>query len=165
MHHLVEPWQFKAAMRRLAGGVTIVATAYQCRKAGLTATAVCSVSAEPPSLLASVNRRAVAHDLIRQSRIFSINILGRADADLAKRFGGQAAPDQADRFAAGAWGVASTGAPILLSSIASFECELLHAFEMSTHTIFVGCVVATHESGSPEPLLYADGNYARLATL
>ncbi|WP_299452255.1 flavin reductase family protein [uncultured Pigmentiphaga sp.] len=48
-------------MRRIPSAVAIASTSYDRERRGLTATAVCSVSAEPPQLLACVNKQVRAH--------------------------------------------------------------------------------------------------------
>lgn len=156
------PETFRRGMRQLAAGVTIVAAAHHGERRGLTATAVCSLSLEPPMLLACVNRSATAHGIIRAGRCFSVNVLARTDRPLANRF---AAPETtgAARFAAGSWTTLKTGAPILQTALASFDCELAREVEVGTHSIFIGVVVAVTVNPGRPPLLYANGSYGGLA--
>ena len=76
-------------MRHLAAGVTLVTTAGGGSRAGLTATAVCSVSAEPPQLLACVNREAEAHRLLLATGHLAVNLLSAGQHELADRFAGR----------------------------------------------------------------------------
>ncbi|WP_246812333.1 flavin reductase family protein [Microvirga sp.] len=71
-------------MRPLAGGVTIIATEHEGRRTGLAATAVCSVSADPPTVLICINAGASAHEPIRESGRFSVNLLARGQDDIAR---------------------------------------------------------------------------------
>lgn len=152
----IEPELFKTGMRRLAAGVTIITTIADGQRRGLTATAVCSVSAAPPTLLCCVNRQGSAHDAILSSGLFAINVLTAADHALAERFGGAELGEA--RFSQGDWGVLDTGAPILKSAFVGFDCRLVQTFDGASHTIFLGEVVAQSVSDG-EPLCYLGGSY------
>src|SRR5260221_14628000 len=117
----IDPELFKAGMRQLASGVTIIATRLGDQRRGLTATAVCSVSADPPTLLCCVNRQSTPHDMIQAAGCFSINVLAVDDAELAARFAGGESGES--RFETGSWGKLGAGAPILESALASFDCQ------------------------------------------
>jgi flavin reductase (DIM6/NTAB) family NADH-FMN oxidoreductase RutF len=155
--------QFKAGMRRLGAGVTIVTSFDGKSRAGLTATAVCSLSAEPPQLLVCVNRQALPNAVIARAKRFCVNVLASGQKSLAMRFAGATGHQGEDRFAKGRWGVLATGAPILDGALASFDCELARAIPAGTHTIFIGRVVAVASRKGGKALLYADGAFAGLA--
>lgn len=149
---------FRKGMRQLAGGVTLITTRCRGIRGGLTATAVCSVSALPPQLLICVNKEASAHDLIRDSGIFCVNVLGTTHLKIAGRFAGQDGIEGDERFQDREWDSLATGAPILPTALASFDCRVSHRIEVDTHTIYIGGIeaVAVHEG---KPLMYADGQF------
>jgi flavin reductase (DIM6/NTAB) family NADH-FMN oxidoreductase RutF len=149
-----DPEAFKAAMRRFASGVTVVTTTLEGKPKGFTATAFCSVSAEPPMVLVCVNRRARSHSVIAQAGYFCVNILAREQEDLSVRFSSRAD----DPFAGVAHHIANTGAPVLNGSLAFFDCTLNEELSVETHTIFIGKVVAC-ASSEGKPLGYYDGSY------
>lgn len=150
--------KFKLGMRRLASGVTLITTVIGEQRHGLVATAVSSLSADPPSLLACVNRSASAHAPIRTSGIFCVNVLSAAQKDHAARFSSSRERDQ--RFQDGDWRVMKTGAPALEGSLASFDCELRQLYEYESHTIFIGEIVDVELwAVSIQPLVYMDGTY------
>lgn len=151
---------FKQAMRRLAAGVTIVTTRHGQVRGGLTATAVCSLSIEPPQLLVCVNRSAAAHALIAEGENLCVNLLAHKHHSLAARFAGQTGILGADRFDEGRWGQLKTGAPVLEDALASFDCVVSEKVAASTHTIFIGRVVDVHLRANGRPLLYAGGAWA-----
>lgn len=157
----VDPEAFKQGMRQLTAGVTIVTTAIGGRRIGLTATAVCSLSVEPPTLLACVDREAAAHDPALQSRVFCVNVLARGHEALAALFADNAR--LAERFETGTWGTLETGAPVLLDSLASFDCILGQTMRADTHTVLVGRVQAVRNDPSLAPLLYSRGRYGAFA--
>jgi flavin reductase (NADH)/flavin reductase len=156
---------FKAGMRHLAGHVCLITTAQpDGTRSGLTATAVCSVSASPPTLLCCVNRRSASYAAIRAAGIFAVNVLSFDDRELAGRFsGGIGGPA---RFDLGLWGRLETGAPVLDSALVGFDCRLVQAVEAATHGIFFGEIQAARVSTARRrPLLYAHGVYGRFASL
>jgi flavin reductase (DIM6/NTAB) family NADH-FMN oxidoreductase RutF len=149
-------------MRRLATGVTIVTTRHGDVLAGLTATSVCSLTAEPPRLIACINRDADAHALIARSGVFAVNLLTPAHRDLADHFGGRTEAFGPARFELGAWTTGVTGAPLLLDAAASFDCRLVRTVPIGTHAIFIGEIEAVRHREEAEPLLYHDRGYATL---
>jgi flavin reductase (DIM6/NTAB) family NADH-FMN oxidoreductase RutF len=159
----VDQEAYKRGMRQLAASVTIVTSAHEGRRRGLTATAVCSLAATPPTLLASINRLAAAHDMIAASGRFCINVLAEEHSGLSQRFAGAEAGES--RFGMGTWETMTTGAPALREAMASFDCELLHVVPIETHSVFIGRVVDVVSHPGRRPLLYADGCYVGLAAL
>jgi flavin reductase (DIM6/NTAB) family NADH-FMN oxidoreductase RutF len=153
---------FKQGMRCFAAGVTIVTTLHDGVRSGLTATAVTSLSADPPQVLVCVNRAAGAHDLIHRGSLMCVNVLSRAHQHLAARFAGQKGVFGENRFAAGRWTTLKTGAPVLADALACFDCVVTERVQASTHTIFIGRVVGVRVRPKARPLVYASGTYARL---
>lgn len=160
---MIEAALFKSGMRRLAAGVSIVTTAVNGEWQGMVATSVCSVSAEPPSLLVCINAAASSHDAIRAAGFFCVNLLGNADDAIARRF---AQPQQREaRFADREWSTLVTGAPALVGALASFDCEISAAIPSGSHTIFVGTISAARLwQNEIEPLIYLDGHFASCVT-
>jgi flavin reductase (DIM6/NTAB) family NADH-FMN oxidoreductase RutF len=154
----VSSGDFKSAMRRFASGVTIVAASDGRERLGLTATAVCSLTSEPPQILVCVNRDAEAHDLIVRTRALGVSLLGAAHSALSSRFAGQTGVFGPARFDEGRWVTLKTGAPLLEDAVAALDCALVEEVKSSTHTIFIGRVVAVR-AGDGAVLTYADGVY------
>ena len=134
-----------------------VTTAIGNKRRGLTATAVCSLSVKPPTLLACVNREAGAHDPTLQSRVFCVNLLATHHRKLAALF---ADPGKsAERFESGEWGTLESGAPVLMDSLASFDCILGQTMRAETHTVLTGRVQAVRLDESLQALLYSRGEF------
>ena len=150
---------FKAGMRCLAGHVCLVTTMRgDGERSGLTATAVCSVSAVPPTLLCCVNRENSTHAAVRNAGFFAVNVLGSEDRQLADRFA--TSPGGEARFVAGLWSKNETGAPLLDSALASFDCRIAQAVDVGTHGILFGDIVSIRvRLSEAKPLLYAHGQY------
>jgi flavin reductase (DIM6/NTAB) family NADH-FMN oxidoreductase RutF len=161
----VDEEAFRKGMRQLSAAVTIVTTGTDAQhRAGLTATAVCSVSAKPPQLLVCVNRRGEAHTRIREWRNFCVNVLCHAQIGIAKRFAGMERGTQPERFELGKWGTLTTGAPVLADCLANFDCRLQQEVESGTHSIFIGEIVAISVHGGKEPLAFLDGQFLAIQT-
>jgi flavin reductase len=153
----IAPEIFRTGMRRLAAGVSIITTTGGDGPRGLTATAVCSVGIDPPTLLCCVNRGSSAHDTIRATGILAVNFLAERDQDLAVRFSGIETRDQ--RFGEGSWAVLTTGSPILETALASFDCVVSRVIDGASHSIFFAEVVASRVGEDGAPLLYFTGGY------
>jgi len=151
---------FKTAMRLVASSVAIVTARVGTLRNGLTATAVCSVASNPPTVLVCINRSASAEPLIQESGAFAVNFLADSQHGIARLFStSKLAPEE--RFANGEWGTATTGAPILEGTVASFDCRVEDRVVSGTHHIYFGRVVGV-TSIDQDVLLYRDGVFRRL---
>ena len=155
---------FKLGMRTLASSVTVIAVqGLDGASAGLTATAVCSLSAEPPTLLVCVNRKAGIAAALRKGAEFSVNVLAAGQTDIAEAFGGRKAVRGGAKFAFGSWSRSEHDVPILAGARASFECRVAEVMDHGTHHIVIGHVGDVHLAQTPSRgLVYADGAYIDL---
>ena len=155
---------FKKGMRELVAAVNVITVEKSGVRDGLTATATCSVSAEPPQLLICVNTEAGGHKLIQGSGKFALNILDRNQENIATRFAGMDGADRSQRFALGSWSTITTGAPCLDEALVNFDCEVTQQIAAETHSIFIGLIVGCriNENGG-SPLLYSGGQFTSLA--
>lgn len=153
---------FRAAMRLLAATVNIITAGDGPDRRGLTATAVCSMSVTPPSMLVCVNRFGEAHRAITAARSFCVNILADDQREVALRFAGQIAPDT-DRFAPYRWSRLATGAPALDGAMVNLDCALASATETDSHSVFIGTVKAVRFGTSTSPLLHYNRDFFSLA--
>ena len=149
---------FKDAMRRLAGGVALIATQHEGVRHGITVTAVSSLTMDPPALLVSVNRNASAFDALISRGRFSVNLLKDDQAALAAAFSRK--PDGEARFTTGRWRTGTMGLPVLEDGIAAIECRLHDVVEFGTHAILIGVVEAVDvDADLPSPLIYLSGQF------
>lgn len=154
--------EYRAIMRHQAGAVTVIACGAAGVRAGLTATAVASLSDSPPTLLACVNRSAGAHDEIVRASAFSVNLLTEDQQAVAERFAGKTGVSGEARFEGLGWRTLRTGSPILTDALASLDCELAEQHTFQTHSIFIGRVIAGAFRADLKPLLYFRGDYWNL---
>lgn len=161
-HTDVTEADFKAAMRQVTSPVGVVTAKAGKLRNGLTATAICSVTANPPTILICVNRDASAEKLIAESNAFAVNFLTDEQHQIARLFStSKLEPEQ--RFAMGNWSSLATGAPVLDGCVASFDCRVDGFNEIGTHRVYFGRVVGVN-SLDQGGLLYRDGLFRRLAS-
>jgi flavin reductase len=147
---------FRAAMRHVSATVYAVTTGHEGARFGILATAVNSLSFDPPSLLTCINRQASLHDPLASADRFCINVLGHANRDVADCFMRGGGEDM--RFSVGEW-EDFEGIPVLASAQSSLVCRVAHRHSYGTHTIFVGDLIAARHRHNAKPLTYYDGRY------
>ena len=148
---------FKNAMRRLAATVTIVTGGTPDQRGGFAATAVCSVTTDPPALLVCVNQAASLHDSLTMGHHFCVNLLHGSHAELSSIFGGGVASDR--RFEHGDWAHDADGVAYLSDAQANVFCVVDALMPYGTHTIVVGKVTHVRLHGEIAPLIYSDGRF------
>jgi flavin reductase (DIM6/NTAB) family NADH-FMN oxidoreductase RutF len=162
---LVPASEFRAALTGLTTAVSVIATNGPAGIAGLTCSAVSGVSDAPATLVACVSRRSAAHNIITANGVLCINCLPAARRDLSQLFAGVGQVPMAERFATGLWSVLATGAPHCKDALVAFDCELMEAREVGTHSVLIARVVATAHSAPAEPLVHHRQQYATTRAL
>ncbi|SRR5579883_512971 len=158
----VEPQLFREAMSRLGAAVHVVTTAGSAGRTGFTATAVCSVSDAPATLLVCLNRRSNSAPLLAQNGVFCVNTLAATEETLADVFAGRSGVHLDERFAHGEWLTLKTGAPVLASAAIAFDCRTIEIKAVASHNVFFGVVEAIR-LGAPGPVLvYHDRLYKKV---
>lgn len=159
---MVTPEAFRTVLSHLAAGVVIVTT----RDAGgephgMTATAVCSVSLEPPLVMVCLGHEAATHTAVEQSGIFALNLLSASGEALARHF----ATQSLEKFAELSVQAGETGAPVFEDALAHCDCSVVRSVPAGDHTIFIGRVISAEVGEDAEgdhsrgPLLYYRGRY------
>jgi flavin reductase (DIM6/NTAB) family NADH-FMN oxidoreductase RutF len=153
--------RFREGMRRVASAVTVVTThGPNGERRGATATAVCSLTVDPPSVMACINRRTGLGRLAPESGNFAVNVLTSDDKAIAETFAGRSGVAPEERFETGSWRQGDTGAPLLDGALSAFDCELEKTVEFASHIILIGRVARTWIGPKGEPLVYVEGGYA-----
>ena len=136
----VDSQKFRNGMSLVPGAICIIATDGENGCYGFTATAVCSVSDAPPTLLVCVNKSTTAHDHILVHQCLSVNVLAPSQEALCAGFSNRSLT-QTERFALAKWNKRNSGAPLLAGSTVSFDCMIAQTIETQTHTIIIASVV------------------------
>jgi flavin reductase len=158
----VESAAFREAMSRLGAAVHVVTTAGPGGKAGATATAVCSVSDAPATLLMCLNRRSQTNPAVVENGVFCVNTLGEGGTEIADIFAGRTGISGSDRFAIGEWVTMSTGSPVLASAVVAFDCRIIEVRSVASHNVFIGAVAAIRLGAAGPALVYHDRAYKRV---
>lgn len=150
--------EFRRALGRFASGVTVVTT----RGAdgflhGMTVSAFCSVSMEPPLILVCIDKRAASHRSFEESENFVVNILGADQQHYSDLF----ASHSAEKFETVEYEETDSGIPLLSDALVVLECRKANAHDSGDHTIFVGEIIKSNVRDG-EPLVYFHGNYREL---
>ena len=140
---------FREAISHFATGVTVITTLHEGKPAGMTASAVASLSLDPVLLLVCIDNRLPTHSAIEASRRFVVNVLGEGQEDLALRF----ARPSPDKFA-GVPLEPGKDVPVLADAIAHFVCDVHERFPEGDHSIFTGLVRECATTRGKRPLLY-----------
>jgi flavin reductase (NADH)/flavin reductase/chlorophenol-4-monooxygenase component 1 len=157
--------EFRAALCSLTTAVSIIATNGPAGIAGLTCSAVCGVSDTPATIVACVSRKSAAHDVIKANGVLCINCLPAVRQELSQIFAGVGHVPMAERFAPDLWSVLATGAPHFKDALVAFDCELMEAREVGTHSVLIARVLATSQNAPAEPLVYHRQKYATTRVL
>ncbi|MFH7766961.1 flavin reductase [Acinetobacter sp. BSP-28] len=154
---MVEAIDFKNAMSSLTSAVNVVTTMGASGRHGFTASAVCSVTDTPPTLLVCMNKASRSHANFVENKILTVNVLGTQHEQLSNAFASKLSSDE--RFALGNWTELETGAPVLEDALVSFDCEIEQIQEVGTHTIFICPIVAIQKNQEDQALVYFNRAY------
>lgn len=157
--------QFRAAMARFPGAVTIItARTAAGERRGITATAVCSVTTDPPSVLVCLNRATGTCAAVQETGRFAVNLLAEGDGGLAMQFAGQGGVTGAEKFQSGDWTDEAEAPPLLASATVALSCEVTFSVQAGTHRIFIGQITGL-ANGDGAALIYGQSRFHRLSPL
>ncbi|MBD9645186.1 pyrimidine utilization flavin reductase protein F [Pantoea sp. PNT02] len=156
----VERDAFRNAMACLGAAVNIITTDGPAGRAGFTASAVCSVTDTPPTLLVCLNRSASVWPIFRDNGYLCVNTLAAGHEDLSTLFGGKT--PMAERFAAADWHTLASGSPLLDGALVSFDCKVAQVVSVGTHDILFCEVQALVRNDETHGLAWFDRGYHHL---
>lgn len=159
---MVNATSFRNAMCRLGAAVNVITTNGEAGRAGFTATAVCSVSDEPPTVLICVNRNSQAGAAIRSNGVVCVNVLRADDNPIADMFSGRAGIWGEERFDCGDWTTLATGAPVLQSALVALDCRVSEIKDVGSHCLCLASVEAIHQGEEGSALMYFQRRYGAL---
>ena len=133
--------RFREAMSRVAGAVHLITTAGRAGRAGLTATAVASVSDAPPTLLVCLNKSGRTAAILRENGFFAVNTLGAGHQELANVFAGRTPAKGEARFEHGKWEPGAEGQHVLADALVSFTARVVEIKPVATHLVVIGEII------------------------
>lgn len=152
--------QMKQAMGRLSASVTVITSHDGTRKYAMTATAVTSLTLDPPALLVCVNQGNGLHHALSSGFGFCVNILYANQQDISNRCAEQEKGEE--KFDCGNWRQGDDKIPYLEDAQASIFCDLDHSHSYGSHSIFIGKVNKIITRDEISPLMFLAGKYFTL---
>lgn len=153
--------RYREAMSRLGASVNIVTTGGPTGRHGFTASAVCSVTDAPATLLVCMNRNVRSLADFVANGVLAVNVLTGAHAELSARFA-NARLAMSDRFAGVDWTELATGAPLLAGAAVGFDCRIAEWKDVGTHRVIFAEVIDLALGDQPEGLIWFQRSYHRL---
>jgi flavin reductase len=153
--------EFRGALALLTGAVTLITTDGPAGRAGFTASAVSSVSDDPPTVLVCMRSAAPSNPLFRRNAVLCVNVLTPAQRPLATAF---ADPQlgQAQRFTFGNWDTLASGAPALHDALINLDCRVVDTHVIGTHDVCICRVFGVRTRREDEALAYFNRAYHHL---
>lgn len=158
---MVDPEELRNAMRNWATGVTVVSARVGDQQHGMTVSSFTSISLSPPLLLISLERVTKTHQLVEKAGYFGVSLLARGQEHISDRFAGRHT-EHTNRFDGLEIFTMQSGAPLLLDSLAAFDCKTVTTLPGGTHTIYIGEVLAARQLRNDFPLIYFDRKYREI---
>jgi flavin reductase len=158
----VEKQAYREAMARLGAAVNVITTDGPAGRAGFTASAVCSVTDSPPTLLVCANRSNDSYPAMKQNMVLCVNTLAGAHEELSPVFAGMTQHTMEARFEGATWHTLVTGAPVLDGALVAFDCRITQIVEVGTHDIFICSAQGVEVGTVHEGLIYYARGYHRV---
>lgn len=156
---IVSTGAFRDGTSRLGSGVNIITSNGASGRLGFTATAVCSVSDTPPSLLVCMNRSSLQNAPLKKNSVLCVNVLSAKQQALSQVFSGADKIAMNERFRRAEWSTLATGSPVLADACVAFDCGIVRVLEVNTHSLMICEVLAIQEHPTVSSLIYFDRTY------
>ena len=164
MKEMIEATDFRNAMSLLTTAVSLITTSGEAGMHGFTASAVCSVTDTPPTLLVCMNQFSRSHAHFVENQVLAVNVLSIQHKQLSNAFASSKFSSE-DRFKLGDWSTLETSSPILEDALVSFDCQIENIQQVGTHSIFLCRVLAVKQSDQEESLVYFNRAYHQVGQL
>ncbi|WPC73432.1 flavin reductase [Vibrio porteresiae] len=158
---MIDTHLFRDGMALLGGAVNVITTDGEAGRFGFTATAVTSVTDEPPTLLVCMNRNSFAHPHFKKNGVLCVNVLRSHHQNISWDFANRDLTSE-ERFARHDWLTLETGSPVLEQALVGFDCVISDMHDIGTHTVFYCEVKAAKVSSEGAGLVYFNRSYHSL---
>ncbi|HXI46673.1 MAG TPA: flavin reductase family protein [Candidatus Acidoferrales bacterium] len=159
----IDSESFRDVMGRFATGISVITTLDEAGgPAGITVSAMSSVSLEPPLVMVALARRRFITPLVDATGRFAVNVLRHDQQALSDCFAHAPVSPGREEFCGATWHPGPTGLPLLDGILASLECTVVQTFAVGDHELFIGQVDSLAVDGAGDPLLYFRRQYLRV---
>ncbi|WP_437880353.1 flavin reductase [Pseudomonas sp. LRF_L74] len=158
---MVDITGFRNAMARLGGAVSVITTDGPDGRFGFTASAVCSVTDSPPTLLVCMNRASTSNAHFKNNGVLCVNVLSAELKAISGVFANREMDSQ-QRFAATEWTTMESGSPVMEQALVNFDCRIAQIHEVGSHSIFYCEVLRIKQGEAEEGLVYFNRAYHKL---
>jgi flavin reductase (DIM6/NTAB) family NADH-FMN oxidoreductase RutF len=159
----VGPDAFRAAMRQLGRGVSVITVGVGRERSGMTATSVSALALDPPTLIVCLNKQCSTWPLLHRHRALGVNILHAGQPAIAERFAGRHGETGEQRYAEVTWITLATGTSLLADALATLDCELDETIDRHSHAVVIGRIKAIRTEAADGALVYWRGRYGAFA--
>lgn len=159
-----EQRDFRAAMSNLSAAVNVVTTNGPRGRAGITVSAVCSVTDAPPTMIVCVNQSSYAHAIFQHNQRLCVNILSSADEELAGHFAGATGVPMAERFEWPIWDHDTEDIPMLRTAAARVVGRIISDHTQGSHSIFLVSVQRVDVREDTGALVYFQRRFHSIGT-
>ena len=151
---IVDRFAFREAMAHLGAAVNIVTTDGPGGRCGFTASAVCSLTDDPATVIVCMSRGSKQNAAFKENQVACINTLTAKQRDLSDIFAGRRNLSMPERFASATWSTLATGAAVLDEALMSLDCQISQSSDFGTHSLFVCRVIALTPARNDSALIY-----------
>jgi flavin reductase (NADH) len=157
--------RFRDAMACLPAAVNVITTDGPGGRCGMTASAVCSVTDSPPTMLVCINQASYVHDVLKRNGVVCINVLGGHCQDLARDFAGMTGYSMQERFERHAWSAGHSSAPVLAHAIASLAGSIVDIKAVGSHSVLFAQIDDIAMRTDADGLIYFGRRFHRIERL
>lgn len=129
--------RFRDAMASLSAAVNIITTEGDAGRCGITATAVCSVTDTPPSVMVCINARSAMNSVFQGNGKLCVNVLNHEQEQMALHFAGMTDMAMEERFTLSCWQKGPLSQPVLKGALANLEGEISQVQTIGTHLVYL----------------------------
>lgn len=164
MSQQLDPKQlaFRNAMAHMSAAVNIVTSDGEAGRCGITATAVCSVTDTPPTVMVCVNRNSALNAVFKSNGRLCVNVLSGAQEEAAKHFAGMTGVAMDERFTLDPWTTGSEGLPVLEGALANLQGRIVETQEIGTHSVLLVELDDIHVRDEGDSLVYFSRAFRRV---
>lgn len=158
---MVDVTVFRDAMAMLGGAVSVITTDGPAGRFGFTASAVCSVTDSPPTLLVCMNRSSASNKHFKRNGVLCVNVLAGTHQDISGAFADRS-KTMDERFASTDWFALKSGSPVMSEALVNFDCHIAQVHEVGSHNIFYCEILEIKQGVAEDGLVYFNRTYHKL---